>query len=303
MGHERPAVTIGPSALTTSTTRSGPSLARRIERILLYVLTIGLGIAFLIPFFWAVMGSLKTPFESTAIPPTWFPESPQWSNYWTVMTVTPFMTFLRNTVFLTAVNIAGDLLSSAAVAYGFARFRFRGRNLLFLLLLSRMMLPREVTVIPQYWLFSKIGWIDTFYPLIVPQWFAANSFGVFLLRQFFLTIPRDYEDAARVDGAGSIEIFRRIILPLSIPALVALAIFDFIYNWTSFFEPLIYLSSESKLTLAVGLTWFQTSGLGNMPRQPYLLAYSLLMTLPLIAIFFLAQRYFIRGIVMSGIKG
>ncbi len=198
---EHPAVTIGPSTLPISTTRSGPSLARRIERILLYVLTIGLGVAFLIPFFWAMMGSLKTPFESTAIPPTWFPESPQWSNYWTVMTVTPFMTFLRNTVFLTTVNIAGDLLSSAAVAYGFARFRFRGRNVLFLLLLSRMMLPREVTVIPQYWLFSKIGWIDTFYPLIVPQWFAANSFGVFLLRQFFLTIPRDYEDAARVDGA------------------------------------------------------------------------------------------------------
>ncbi len=123
-----------------------------------------------------------------------------------------------------------------------------------------------------------------------------------MLRQFFLTIPRDYEDAARIDGASSFQIFREIILPLSIPALVSLAIFDFIYNWTAFFEPLIYLSSQSKLTLAVGLTWFQLSGMSTLPRQPFLLAYSLMMTLPLIVMFFLAQRYFIRGIVMSGIK-
>lgn len=276
---------------------------RRLQRGLLYLLAITLGAAFMVPFVWSLLSSFKTPFESTAIPPTWLPKSFQLGNYRAILRETPFPTFLRNTIFLTAANIAGDVLSSAAVAYGFARFRFPGRNLLFMLLLSRMMLPREITVIPQYWLFSKIGWLDTFYPLIVPQWFAANSFGVFLLRQFFLTIPRDYDDAARLDGAGSFEIFWRIVLPLAVPALVALAIFDFIYNWTSFFEPLIYLNSENKLTLAVGLTWFQTIGLGNMPKQPLLLAYSLMMTAPIIAVFFFAQRYFIRGIVMTGMKG
>lgn len=276
---------------------------RRLQRGLLYLLAVALGLTFMVPFFWSVMGSFKTPFESTAIPPTWFPEAFQFENYRTVYNRTPFPTFLRNTVILTAANVAGDVLSSAAVAYGFARYRFPGRNALFLLLMSRIMLPREITVIPQYWLFSKIGWLDTYYPLIVPQWFAANSFGVFLLRQFFLTIPRDYDDAARMDGASSFKIFWQIILPLSFPALVALAIFDFISNWTSFFEPLIYLNTQSKLTLAVGLTWFQSTGLGTMPKQPLLLAYSLMMTAPIIVVFFLAQRYFIRGIVMSGVKG
>lgn len=279
------------------------SRLRRLERGLLYLVAIALGLAFMVPFFWSMMASFKTPFESTASPPTWLPESFQLGNYRTVLTLTPFPTFLRNTVILTVANIVGDVLSSAAVAYGFARFRFPGRNVLFMLLLSRIMLPREITVIPQYWLYSQIGWLDTYYPLIVPQWFAANSFGVFLLRQFFLTIPRDYDDAARIDGASSFQIFWKIILPLSLPALVALAIFDFIYNWTSFFEPLIYLNTQSKLTLAVGLTWFQSTGLGTMPKQPLLLAYSLMMTLPIIIVFFLAQRYFIRGIVMSGIKG
>lgn len=295
--------------LSQTVRRDSTSIDRPSRRLpglgrgLLHLLAITLGIAFMVPFVWSVMGSFKTPFESTAIPPTWLPNSFELTNYRTVLTQTPFPTFLRNTVILTGANIAGDVLSSAVVAYGFARFRFPGRNLLFMLLLSRMMLPRELTVIPQYWLFSKVGWLDTYYPLIVPQWFAGNSFGVFLLRQFFLTIPRDYDDAARIDGANSFQIFWRIILPLALPALIALAIFDFIYNWTSFFEPLVFLNSQDKLTLAVGLTWFQSSGLGNLPKQPLLLAYSLMMTLPIIVVFFVAQRYFIRGIVMSGIKG
>lgn len=277
--------------------------ARWLGRTLLYIVTIGIGLVFAGPFFLAVSGSLKTPFEITAVPPTWLPEGLYWENYDAVLTITPFMTFLRNTVFLTVVNIIGGVLSSAVIAYGFARFRFPGRNVLFLLLLSQLMLPREITTIPQYVLFSELGWLDTYWPLTVPNWLAANPFGVFLLRQFFLTIPLDYDDAAKLDGANSFEIFWRIILPLMIPGLTALAIFEFINNWTSFFEPLIYLQSQDKLTLAVGLTWFQATGLGNEPKQAYLLAYSLLMTLPIIVVFFFAQRYFIRGIVVGGIKG
>ena len=239
----------------------------------------------------------------TRLPPTWLPQSPQWVNYWTVVTVTPFLTFTRNTVFLTAVNIVGDILSSAAVAYGFARFRFRGRDVLFLLLLSRMMLPREVTIIPQYVLFNTFGWLDTYWPLIVPHWLAASSFGVFLLRQFFLTIPREFDEAAVIDGANSFQVFWRIILPLSMPGLAALAIFGFIGNWNAFWEPLIYLNSQDKLPLAVGLTWFQSTSFGNLPKQHLLLAYALLMTLPVIVVFFAAQRYFIQGIVLTGLKG
>ena len=300
---ERRVIGLAPPAATTVTVRRGPTLARRLERGLLYLLAIGLSVAFVIPFFWAVVGSFKTPFESTAIPPTWLPESLQWSNYRTVVSVTPFLTFLRNTIFLTTVNIIGGVLSSAVIAYGFARFRFPLRNVLFLILLSRLMLPHVVLVIPQYVLFSRLGWLDTYWPLTVPHWLAANPFGVFLLRQFFMTIPRDYDDAARLDGATSFRIFWQIILPLATPGLAALAIFTFIANWTSLFEPLIYLSSQNKMTLAVGLTWFQATGVGTMPKQSFLLAYSLLMTLPIVVVFFFAQRYFIRGVVLSGLKG
>jgi ABC-type glycerol-3-phosphate transport system permease component len=288
--------------------RPGPAARRRplaahAGRAALYALAIALGALFLIPYLWALGSSLKTPLEMTTIPPTWLPGAPQWRNYLFVTQVTPFLTFARNTVFLTLVNIVGEVLVGAAVAYGFARFRFRGRDVLFLILLSRMMLPREVTIIPQYLLFHALGWLDTYWPLIVPHWLAGSSFGVFLLRQFFLTIPREYDDAARVDGASSVQIFWRVLLPLAKPALASLAIFAFIGNWNMLWEPLIYLNTTEKLTLAVGLTWFQTTQIGNMPKTHLMLAYSIMMTAPVIAVFFAAQRYFIQGIVLSGLKG
>jgi multiple sugar transport system permease protein len=243
------------------------------------------------------------PFETTQVPPTWLPKVPQWSNYAFVVTVIPFVTFFRNTVLLTAVNIVGELVVGSAVAYGFSRFRFRGRNVLFLLLLSRMMLPREVTIIPQYLMFHQIGWLDTYWPLIVPHWLAGSSFGVFLLRQFFLTIPREFDDAARVDGASSFRIFWNILLPLAKPALASLAIFSFIGNWNMLWEPLIYLSSTEKFTLSIGLTWFQNYQIGSSPKTQLMMAFSILMTAPVIVVFFAAQRYFIQGIVLSGLKG
>jgi multiple sugar transport system permease protein len=279
------------------------SVGHYLGRALLYFLAISLGITFLVPYLWGLGTSLKTPFETTAIPPTWLPKVPQWSNYVLVSQLTPFLTFLRNTVFLTAVNIVGEVMIGAAVAYGFSRFKFRGRNVLFMILLSRMMLPREVTIIPQYLLFNQLGWLDTYWPLIVPHWLAGSSFGVFLLRQFFLTIPREFDDAARVDGANSFQIFWQVLLPLAKPALAALAIFAFIGNWNMLWEPLIYLNTTEKMTLAVGLTWFQTFQLGNSPKTHLMMAYSIMITLPVIAVFFTAQRYFIQGIVLSGLKG
>jgi multiple sugar transport system permease protein len=278
-------------------------LAALAGRGALYALAIALGAMFLLPYLWALGSSLKTPLEMTTIPPTWVPRTPQWRNYLFVMEITPFLTFARNTVFLTLVNILGEVVVGAAVAYGFARFRFRGRNVLFLILLSRMMLPREVTIIPQYLLFNSLGWLDTYWPLIVPHWLAGSSFGVFLLRQFFLTIPREYDDAARVDGANSVQIFWSVLLPLAKPALASMAIFAFIGNWNMLWEPMIYLNTTEKLTLAVGLTWFQTTQIGNMPKTHLMLAYSIMMTAPVVVVFFAAQRYFIQGIVLSGLKG
>lgn len=269
----------------------------------LYFLAVLLSVTFLVPYLWGLGTSLKTPFETTAIPPTWLPKVPQWGNYVLVSQLTPFLTFFRNTVFLTAVNIVGEVIIGAAVAYGFSRFKFRGRDVLFMVLLSRMMLPREVTIIPQYLLFNQLGWLDTYWPLIVPHWLAGSSFGVFLMRQFFLTIPREYDDAARVDGANSFQIFWQVLLPLAKPALAALAIFAFIGNWNMLWEPLIYLNTTEKMTLAVGLTWFQTFQLGNSPKTHLMMAYSIMITLPVIVVFFTAQRYFIQGIVLSGLKG
>jgi ABC-type glycerol-3-phosphate transport system permease component len=280
--------------------RSAPQVAGRAG---LYALALAAGLMFLVPYLWGLGTSLKTPLETTAIPPTWLPAVPQWQNYPFVIELTPFLSFARNTVFLTAVNIVGEVVIGAAVAYGFSRFRFRGREVLFVVLLSRMMLPREVTIIPQYLLFNQLGWLDTYWPLVVPHWLAGSSFGVFLLRQFFLTIPREYDDAARVDGANSLQIFWRVLLPLAKPALASLAIFAFIGNWNMLWEPLIYLNTTEKMTLAVGLTWFQTFQLGNSPKTHLMMAYSIMITLPVIAVFFTAQRYFIQGIVLSGLKG
>src|SRR6266508_5007098 len=230
------------AAVAPAATARERSAWRLLGRAGLYAVAVACGLLFMTPYLWGLGTSLKMPFETTQVPPTWLPKVPQWSNYAFVVTAIPFLTFARNTVFLTAVNIVGELVVGSAVAYGFARFRFRGRNVLFLLLLSRMMLPREVTIIPQYLLFHQVGWLDTYWPLIVPHWLAGSSFGVFLLRQFFLTIPREFDDAARVDGANSFQIFWRVLLPLAKPALASLAIFAFIGNWNMLWEPLIYLS-------------------------------------------------------------
>ena len=291
------------ASLAHTTLRRRRSALQAVGRGALYLLAILGGVMFLVPYLWGLGTSLKTPLETTAIPPTWLPKDPQWQNYVFVATVTPFLTFARNTIFLTLVNIVGEVVIGAAVAYGFSRFRFRGREVLFVVLLSRMMLPREVTIIPQYLLFNQLGWLDTYWPLIVPHWLAGSSFGVFLLRQFFLTIPREYDDAARVDGANSFHIFWRVLLPLAKPALASLAIFAFIGNWNMLWEPLIYLNTTEKMTLAVGLTWFQTFQLGNSPKTHLMMAYSIMITLPVIVVFFTAQRYFIQGIVLSGLKG
>lgn len=222
-----------------------------------------------------------------------------WENYPTAFTQVPFDLYLINTLIVTFVGMTGMLLSCSMVAYGFSRFRAPGINILFLVLLSTIMLPRQVTLIPIYILFQKIGWIDTLLPLIVPQFFA-NAYDVFLLRQFFMTVPLELDDAAKIDGATPIQTFLYVMLPQARPALVAVGIFHFMWSWNDFYEPLIFLHSRENWTVAVGLQTFNAMYAVN---THLIMAASVVMVLPPILLFFFAQRVFAQGVVISGIKG
>lgn len=277
---------------------------RRIGTILVYTAIMLLSILFMFPFFWAAVSSLKTPQEINTFPPTWLPEVPQWRNYARVMEKVPFMTWVRNSLIVVVLGTSGSLLSSSVVAYSFARFEYRGRELLFLITLGTMMLPSQVTLIPQYVLFHKLGWIPSIKPLWVPAWFGGGAFNIFLLRQFIMSLPPDLDEAAVIDGASYPRIFLRIIVPLCKPAIATVAVLSFIGRWNDFIGPLIYLNTRETFTLAVGLSYFQ-----NLPEAPgeplqhLLMAASILAMSPILVLFFSAQRYFVQGIVLSGIKG
>jgi ABC-type glycerol-3-phosphate transport system permease component len=254
----------------------------------------------MLPVFWMVNTSLKAAGEVFLLPPWRLPADPQWVNYWEAMTVLPFGRYYLNTLIILVPGLLADVVINALVAYAFARLRAPGRNALFVLVLSTMILPAQVTLIPTYILFARLGWINTFKPLIVPAFFGY-AFYVFLLRQFFRTIPKELDDAARIDGCGYFSIFWRIILPLSKPALACVAIFSFMFIYTDFYGPIIFLNSNDKFTAAVGLRSF----LGDRgPSQWHLLmAASVVNIIPCVLLFGFAQRYFIQGIVFSGIKG
>ena len=255
----------------------------------------------LIPFYLMVVLSLKTDAE-VAQSPWALPHTPQWINYvrtWTLEgTDVTFATFFRNTLVIAVLSTVGTVLSSSFVAFGFSRLRFPGRDRLFVLLLATMMLPSIVTLIPSYIGFRYLHWIDTLYPLIVPAFFGG-AFNVFLLRQFFLTLPRELDEAARLDGASYFQVYWLILLPLCRPALVTVGLFAFIYAWKDLMAPLIYLNSPENQTLELGLRTFQTI---HGTEWNLLMAGSVLVLIPLLVLFFAGQRYFIQGIVMSGLK-
>jgi multiple sugar transport system permease protein len=285
-------------------TRHGASYWLRIAwRILVYLFTLVLGLMFMLPFFWAVSSAFKPVKDLYVFPPLWFPRHWQPQNFVQVWQSTPFAQWAWNSVKIAAFNVVGEVLTASAVAYGFSRYRFKGRNFLFVVLLSTMMIPIYVTIIPRFMLFRELKWLDTHLPLIVPSFFGGSAFNIFLLRQFFMTIPRDFDEAAYVDGASSWTIFWRVILPLSKPALSTVAVFSFLFSWQSFISPLIYLNSKEKYTLPIGLTWFNVEPVASGEvRDHLLMAASVMVTLPIIVLFFAAQRYFISGIVMSGLK-
>jgi ABC-type glycerol-3-phosphate transport system permease component len=217
------------------------------------------------------------------------------------LTARPFDRYAINSLMFVGFSTIGTVVSCTLVAYGFARFRAKGLGVLFLLLLSTIMLPGQVTLIPQFVLFSKIGWYDTLYPLIVPAFFA-NAWNVFLLRQYFMTLPLELDDAARIDGCGPMGILWYVILPQSIPALATVAIFHSLWAWNDFYYPLIYLQSDDNYTVSLGLQLFN-SAYGGGKDMTGMMAASTVVLLPSILIFFFAQRLFIQGVVISGIKG
>jgi len=261
---------------------------------------------FLLPVLWALFSSLKAPDEIFAIPMRLLPRAPRWSNYALIWQQVPFARFLLNSIIVTTLAVFGQVLTSTLVAYGFARFAFPGRELLFTLVIATLILPEEVMLIPRFILFRELNWLDTFLPLVVPAFFGAGpgAFYIFLLRQFMRSIPREIEEAAEIDGAGSLRILWDVLLPLIRPGIASVAIFAFLFNWNDFIHPLVYLRSTELYTLTLGLRFFQQAAqTGGEPREPLLMAASLTVALPCVLLFFLAQRYFIRGVVMSGLKG
>jgi len=272
-----------------------------IGRILLYaVLALG-AVIFAMPLVWMISTSLKSDGLVNNIPIVWIPPKLQWHNYldaWT-SSVPPFTTFYANTIFITVMNIIGLVLSSSLVAFGFARVRFWGRDAIFMLMLATMVLPKQVTFIPIYLFWAKLGLVNTFWPLIVPEW-LTNGYNVFLLRQFFMSISTELDDAARIDGAGWLRIYSNILMPLAKPALGVISIQAFAWNWNNYFDPLIYLNEPSKLTVAVALRLFQTQQSEHIPET---MAMTVVALIPILLVFYIAQAKFIQGIVISGVKG
>lgn len=305
MATTQPSVRSVATVQTTAPRKTGSLAAGRFWRqVVLYALAILTALAFSLPFFWTVSSSLKTAAEIRQIPPTFWPQTIRWANYPDVFRLAPFALFIWNTVIVTSLAMIGQIISAAAVAFGFTRFRFPGREMLFFLVLSTMMLPWQVTIVPQFLLFRYLNWLNTFMPLIVPSFFGGGAFFIFLLRQFFMTIPRDLDEAAKLDGASSVRIFWSIILPLSGPAIATVAIFSFLQHWNEFIGPLIFLNTEDKYTLSIGLRYFIANPFeSDEPREAILMAASLIVAAPSLILFFLAQKYFVRGIVTTGLKG
>jgi len=270
-------------------------------------LTIFLALLFTFPFYWAVAGALKRPNELQVVPPLWYPPEPQWRNFVEVGQVIPFYTFVRNTAVITILGMIGGVISASLVGYGFSSFRFRGRNVLFALLLATMMLPGEVTLIPTFMLFNYLKWVNTFRPLVIPNYFGGGAFSIFLFRQFFANIPKDLNDAAKIDGCGPFRYYLRILMPLSTPVIITLCILWFQYMWNDFMGPLIYLVKIEKMTVSVGLLMLRTSfgdaARRGKPTEHLLMAGSVIAMIPSLIVFFTLQRYFIKGVIMTGIKG
>lgn len=290
---------IGPS----NSARAGSvQRADSVSRALIWIVLVIGAVVFMLPFIWMVSSSLKEEQAVFVYPPQLIPNPVMWSNYVQALTYKPFASYVFNTLIIVVLNEVAILLSASFVAYGFARIQFKGRDFWFAIVLASMMIPYAVLMIPQFIMFTRLGWIDTrlYLPLTVPVLFGGGGFNIFLLRQFFKGIPLDLADAARVDGCSEFGIYWRIMMPLAKPALATIAIFTFLGTWNDFLGPLLYIKSPEYFTVSIGLAAFR----GVMrTRWDLLMAASTAMILPAVALFFAAQRYFIEGAAISGLKG
>lgn len=274
--------------------------AAKILNVIVFAVLVLAALAFVAPLAWMISTSLKPLNETMSLPPRWIPSKFQWHNYRdAIHAMGYFWRYAGNSLFLCVMTVCGTVMSSSLAAYGFSRVDWKGRDKVFLILLSTMMIPFPVIMVPIFTLFKWLGWIGSFKPLWVPSFFAG-AFNVFLLRQFFLTLPVDISEAARIDGCSEFQIFLRIILPLCKPALLVVALFQFMATWNDFLGPLIYLTEQKDFTLSLGLQSFQSQQGGT--AWHHLMAASTLVVLPVIVLFFLAQRSFIEGIAATGGK-
>ena len=276
-----------------------PKFKKVLSRTLIYLILAAGAFIILIPFAWTISTALKTPQQALRVPPEWIPSPVVWKNFLDAWNAKPFATFYANSLIVAALSIVGQVLSCSLVAYGFARLRFPGRDVLFLIVLSTLMIPFQILIIPRFILFKNLGWLDSLLPLIVPNFFGG-AFNIFLMRQYFMSIPLELDDAARIDGCGHWGIFWRIILPLSKPALGAVMVFEFLQSWDDFLGPLIYLSKEANYTVALGLAAFRNDYF--IEWNLFMAAAAVAMAVPLV-IFFIAQKYFIEGVQLTGIGG
>ncbi|MEZ4869799.1 MAG: carbohydrate ABC transporter permease [Caldilineaceae bacterium] len=272
---------------------------RLLQAVIKHGLLILLGLLFITPFVWLVSTSLKPTRQIFVLPPQWIPDPYTWSNYPKALTYIPFFHYMGNTFYIACFNVIALTISSSFIAYGFARIRWPGRNVVFSIVIATLMIPYAVTLIPTFLIFRRLGWVGTYNPLTIPALFG-DAFSIFLLRQFYMTIPQELSEAARMDGASEYAIYWRIILQLAKPALATVALFTFMYNWNDLLGPLIYLSDKNTYTLALGMNgFFSRAG----TEWALLMAASTVMILPIIILFFFAQRTFIQGVTLTGIKG
>jgi ABC-type glycerol-3-phosphate transport system permease component len=302
------------STLQQASSRTGLAQSRSVRdgvrKAIAYLLLLAFSVPFIVPIFWVLSTSLKTPEQVYVSPPQWIPDPVRWQNFVEAWNVAPFGRFLVNTLITTIIPMGGEVFVSAMVAYSFARVRWPGRDQVFALCVAVMLLPGIITFIPTYIMYSKLKWINTFLPFVVPAYFGS-AFYIFMFRQFMLTLPQGLEDAARIDGAGTFQTFVQIILPLLRPALATVAIFSFLNHWNDFFGPMIYLQRPHLKTLMLGLAYFESmmTGTGGgysvvrSTRFHLLMAITLIIDLPCILVFLLLQKYFVRDIVFSGLKG
>lgn len=270
--------------------------------IIYFFLTLGAAVV-MIPLLWMISTSLKPAAEVFAFPPKWIPDPPQWGNYINAFKALPFGKFFVNTIFITILAMVAELFTTSLVAYGFSRWDFKGKNAIFILLLATMMLPGVVTMIPSFLVWRNLKLLDTFDPLTLGAWFAWGPAYIFMMRQFFMTIPKSMEEAAVIDGANVFQIYWHIMLPMIRPALLAIAVMSFQGNWNNFQGPLIYLNSVDKFPVVLGLKFFEQSLSKEAPQWNYMMAMSVVMAAPILGLFFAAQKYFIEGLNVGGTKG